>query len=87
MYVNMDPPTHTPTHTHRHTGDILTIGRYINPSIGNIQLASLSSSRISQNPTVLDVGNIETDAMMLPKETVSANKEERLTMGLSLYLL
>ena len=80
--------THTHTHhTHTHTRDVLTIGRYINPSIGNIQLASLSSSRISQNPTVSDVGNIETDAMMLPKETVSANKEERLTMGLSLYLL
>ena len=66
---------------------MLTIGRYINPSIENIQLPSLSRSRISQKLIVSAVGKIETEAMMLPKETVSANKEERLTMGESLYLL
>ena len=73
---------------HTHTlADVLTIGRYINPSIGNIQLPSLSASRSSRKPIMSAVGESDIMRKRLPKETVSANKEERLTMGVSLYLL
>ena len=86
--------TCTCTHTQRESyieiyerlTHVLTIGRYIKPSMGNIQLPSLKTVRSSKKPIVPFVGGVTmTEMMRLPKERVSARKEERLTMGDSLY--